>query len=111
MADLEVLEDNTELFENLMATATQRGLEAIGIEAERYAVEYEYKVDTGRLKNSITHVVDNDGDFVAIGTNVEYAIYIELGTHGNDGIHYLTKAAKNHVDVYRKILEKALKGA
>lgn len=38
-------------------------------------------VDTGRLRSSITNELGNDGGLVAvIGTNVEYAPYVELGT-------------------------------
>lgn len=39
-------------------------------------------VDTGRLRSSITHAVEQDGrGLVAIvGTNVEYALPVELGT-------------------------------
>jgi len=34
--------------------------------------------DTGNLRNSITHEVENNQ--AAIGTNVEYAQYVEIGT-------------------------------
>ena len=39
-------------------------------------------VDTGRLRASITHSIDRDGrgPLAYIGTNVEYAIFVELGT-------------------------------
>lgn len=37
-------------------------------------------VDTGRLRSSITHRTDEREKSVAIGTNVEYGIYLELGT-------------------------------
>lgn len=39
-------------------------------------------VDTGRLRSSITNELgaDSGGLFALIGTNVEYAIYVELGT-------------------------------
>lgn len=39
-------------------------------------------VDTGRLRNSITFGVDADsqGPYAVIGTNVEYAPYVEFGT-------------------------------
>lgn len=39
-------------------------------------------VDTGRLRSSITHELGQDGGglFALIGTNVEYALFIELGT-------------------------------
>lgn len=35
-------------------------------------------VDTGRLRDSIEHEVQ--GDAVRVGTNVEYAVYVEEGT-------------------------------
>lgn len=37
-------------------------------------------VDTGNLMNSITHEVDKKELSVKIGTNVEYAPYVEFGT-------------------------------
>lgn len=39
-------------------------------------------VDTGRLRSSITNEIGQDGQglVATIGTNVEYAPYIELGT-------------------------------
>ena len=39
-------------------------------------------VDTGRLRSSMTHELRRRGDdYVGrVGTNVEYAIYVEMGT-------------------------------
>lgn len=39
-------------------------------------------VDTGRLRSSVTHELGRNGGELAarIGTNVEYAPYLELGT-------------------------------
>lgn len=39
-------------------------------------------VVTGRLRSSITHAIarDTDGLYADIGSNVEYSIYLELGT-------------------------------
>jgi HK97 gp10 family phage protein len=39
-------------------------------------------VDTGRLRASITHEVGKDGKglYGKVGTNVDYAPYVELGT-------------------------------
>lgn len=39
-------------------------------------------VDTGRLRSSITNELGQDGEglVATIGTNVEYAVYVELGT-------------------------------
>ena len=49
------------------------GLEAIGLTAETYAKKAT-PVDTGRLRNSISHTVD--GEAVYIGSNVEYAAFV-----------------------------------
>lgn len=39
-------------------------------------------VDTGRLRSSITHEIGRDprGLVARVGTNVRYAVYLELGT-------------------------------
>jgi HK97 gp10 family phage protein len=51
------------------------------IQVERAAKRY-CPVDTGRLRSSITHEISTDakGLLATIGTNVEYAPYVELGT-------------------------------
>lgn len=58
-----------------MHDAVLRALERIGEQAEGHA-KYLCPVDTGRLRNSITHQVDKGGDAVYIGTNTEYAPYV-----------------------------------
>lgn len=87
-----------------------KGLEAIGQEAEGYAKD-ETPVDTGRLRNSITHEVIPQEDAVYIGTNVEYAPYVEYGEykHTTGKNHFLRDAATNHSDHYKAIMEAALK--
>ena len=58
-------------------TALERGkrnaLTAIGATAETYAKKAT-PVDTGRLRNSISHTVD--GEAAYIGSNVEYAAFV-----------------------------------
>lgn len=44
-------------------------------------------IDTGRLVSSITYAVQGDG--VVIGTNVKYAVYLELGTVHIRAYHFL----------------------
>lgn len=45
------------------------------------AAKQRCPVDTGRLRSSISHQLASDGGLVArIGTDVEYAPYVELGT-------------------------------
>jgi HK97 gp10 family phage protein len=85
----------------------EKALTIIGLTAERYAVEACPK-DTGRLANSITHKVS--GNEAIIGTNVEYASYVELGTSRQTAQPYLRPAATDHVDEYTDIVKRVLKG-
>ena len=98
-------------------------------------------VDTGRLRNSITYALAGEethvksykadkggkdretytydgtadgkkGSGVYIGTNVEYAPGIELGTHRSAGaVHFLQDAVANHADEYKKLMEDIMKNA
>ena len=101
---------------------------------KNYHEEDNSRVDTGRLRNSVAHAVH--GHDAYIGTNVEYAPYHELGTgiyasqaggrqtpwtyrdakgnfHKTRGlypIHFLKKAASEHSEEYKAIIETILKG-
>jgi len=82
MADFEfTLKSNKDLIMNATAEAIQTALKAIGTQAVAHAVAEitaQGAVDTGRLRNSITQAVEDQT--VYVGTNVEYAPYIEFGT-------------------------------
>lgn len=107
MSDVEII-DNTELFKNATDEAIERALEAIGITAEGYA-KLLCPVDTGRLRNSITHDVRKSEKAVYIGTNVEYAPYVEMGTSRTRPQPYLQPAIQNNKDEYKQLLEDELK--
>ena len=80
---IDVKEDNTG---KVLATLTQSltvALEAIGQEAEGYA-KADCPVDTGRLRNSITHKVKPTEKAVYVGTNVEYGVYVEYGDYAHE---------------------------
>lgn len=100
------IKDNTQEVLNAIERGTQRALEAIGLTAETHA-KNETPVDTGRLRNSMAHVVK--GDTVYIGTNVEYAKYVELGARGKAPVNMLKRAATEHSDEYKKLALEALK--
>lgn len=85
MADLI---DNSAAVLGALDNVKPRILEMIGIKAEKYAKAL-CPVGTpestgikgyrgGTLRNSITHQVN--GEVLSVGTNVEYAPYVELGT-------------------------------
>ena len=67
-----VIKDNSEEFLKTLPEQIEQALTAIGITAESYAKQ-ECPVDTGRLRNSITHAVEAGEQAVYIGSNVEYA--------------------------------------
>lgn len=63
--------------EKLGNTSVTEALEKACLIVENSAKE-KAPVNTGNLRNSITHVVEgNEG---IVGTNVEYAPYVEFGT-------------------------------
>lgn len=85
-------------------------LEALGLEAEGNAVDEITTlgaVDTGRLRGSITHLTDETSAY--IGTNVEYAPYVELGTYKMASRPFLRNAINNYTSDYKRILEEGLK--
>ena len=120
--------------------AIKRAAETIGGIAESYAKQYltdQGAVDTGNLRNSVTHTTENDGHVVVIGTSVEYAPYVELGTgkfaeggkgrqtpwsyqdssgnwHTTQGMKarpYLRPALENHLSLYVSVLKGELSGS
>ena len=100
--------DNTAEVLSALKMAKKRGLEAIGLAAEGYAKK-DTPVDTGRLRNSISHATDDEA--ADIGTNVEYAPYGELGARGRKGVHMLQRAAAEHTDEYKQLMEDSMKNA
>lgn len=96
-----VIEDNTREIITKFEAATDAALEAIGQQAENYAKRL-CPVDTGNLRNSITHRVQ--GKEVVIGTKVKYGKYVELGTSRAKAQEFLRPAARDHSAEYRKIL-------
>lgn len=101
-----VVNDNTDEWEAAFEQAIARGLEEVGLAAEGHAKAI-CPVDTGRLRNSITHA-QLDGTHEAIGTNVEYARYVELGTSRSAEKPFLRPAASEHASEYSAILRAAL---
>ncbi len=124
--------DNSKEALAAMQEAALRALEKCGLEGEGYAKKLA-PVDTGNLRNSITHTVDEGEMAVYIGTDVEYAGYVELGTgkyypggrptpwvyqdakgnwhmtHGQRAQPFLKPAVADHAQTYRNIIENELK--
>lgn len=130
MADVEVeFIDNSDMVLLEMIRKKAKALEMVGLAAEGYAKRL-CAVDTGRLRNSITHTTGtgNGGlpdpparpedsmlkgtpekDTVYIGTNVEYAPYVELGTVRTPAQPFLRPAATNHTEQYKSIIDRVMK--
>ena len=130
--------DNSKQILSALEKGKRNALTAIGATAETHTKENitaDKLVDTGRLRNSITYATgdylgigtytDNNkksysdakarntpkDDEVAIGTNVEYAAYTELGTQHITAHHYLKRAVTEHKDEYKKLAVEAIKTA
>lgn len=125
-------ENNSGEVISTMQEAAIRALEKCGLTAEEYAKRLA-PVDTGNLRNSITHQVDDGESAVYIGSNVEYATYVELGTGkyaeggrptpwvyqdaegnwhwtaGNPAQPFLKPAVADHAQTYRNIIEDEMK--
>ena len=127
---LEITNDYSPMVLKHMKTQVQKGLIAIGAEAEGYA-KADCPVDTGRLRNSITYATSTfhssnsgepatasdsathtkpDENAVYLGSNVEYASYIEYGSkpHKTGKSHFIKDAIANHSDHYKAIMKSAL---
>lgn len=107
---VKVNEDNTDKVTEGIESAIAVALEEIGLLAENYAAK-KCPVDTGNLRGSITHEIDTSDNAVYIGTNVEYAPYVELGTSRQKAQPFLRPAASEHGAQYRQVLKKALGGS
>lgn len=86
--------------------AKARALEIMGGKAESYAKQLA-PVDTGNLRNSITHQ-QRDENTEVIGSNVLYSPYVELGTRRQRAQPYLRPALENHVAEYQQIAKNEL---
>ena len=106
MADIKFTDNSRQVLAELESNK-HRALTAVGIAAQGHA-KATCPVDTGRLRGSISHAVAGDSAFV--GTNVEYAPYVELGTRKMAPRHFLKNAAEGHRDEYLRILNQYMKG-
>lgn len=78
-----------------------------------------YQADTAKDGETVPqtgeYVGEMDGvkdEFVAVGTNVKYALGIEEGTHRKAGaVHFLRKAATEHNDEYKELMKNSLENA
>jgi phage gpG-like protein len=129
--DIQITDNSGEILKAL-ESKKKVALEGVGIQAEGFAKQLT-PVDLGTLRNSMTHAVR--GDDVYIGSNLQYAPFVELGTgiYASDGKgrqspwgyydrngkyhvtrgmkphHMLKKAASEHTEEYKRIIEAIMK--
>lgn len=106
-----------------VSAAVSRAFETCGGKAETYAKALCH-VNTGRLRNSITHHQEDESTEV-IGTNVEYAPHVEFGHRQQPGRYvpalgkrlvaehvkgypFLGPALEDHITEYKQIFENEL---
>ena len=131
------MEDHSQEVIDAKNNAVEKALEMIGLKAEAYA-KLLCPHDTGLLRNSITHAVsgqspaigsyhadrgDGSGSYsgsmpndffdkaVYIGTNVEYAPYVEMGTQRTRAQPFIKPAATGHAEEYMRIAKNCLQNA
>lgn len=78
MANVKITSYKNEV-ESLVRSGIVRGLKVVGGQAAEYAAD-KTPVDTSNLQQSMTFVVDEGDNTVYVGTNIEYGVYVELGT-------------------------------
>ena len=127
------LEDHSDEVLEALESACQRALEKCGLVAEGYAKKL-CPVDTSNLRKSITHTVSDGEKAAYIGTNSEYAVYVECGTgvyyhggrqtpfvyqdakgdrhltHGQRAKPFIKPAVAEHGEQYKRIIKAELKG-
>ena len=105
--------DNSGQFINEMARKAETALEAVGIHLEGEAKDElensPRRVDTGRLKNSISHAYSSSEVAEYIGTNVEYAPYVHEGTIKMAPNRFLKNAIERNEDQVRSYIEREMK--
>lgn len=111
MSRVIVREDNTKAWSAAFRKAIVQGLMKCGMLGEGYAKSM-CPVDTGNLRNSITNDIEPSEPAVYIGTNVEYAPHVELGTSNpkQRAQPYLKPAVTRYKDQYGEIMREALGG-
>ena len=111
-----VFTDNLQEVLKALDGALDTGLVKIGAAAQGYAKD-NTPVRTGTLRDSIGVEVKKDEKAAYIGTmkgrfpKKPYGQYVELGARGRPGVHMLQRAAAEHTDEYKQLMEDSMKDA
>lgn len=102
--DIDITDYTEEITAGIKA-AIYRALIRIGDEIISYAGDLIHNV-TGNLRRSLNKRVR--GNSVIVGTDVEYARYVEEGTSRSKPHPYLRPAVTNNMDEWKQIIEDEL---
>ena len=111
-----IFTDNLDEVLSAVDSAITAGLVEIGAKAQGYAKD-NTPVRTGTLRDSIGVEVNKDEKSAYIGTMVDrfpdkpYGKYVELGARGAKGVHMLQRAATEHAEEYKRLMEDSMKNA
>ena len=111
-----VFTDNIDEVLGTLNSALESGLVKIGAAAQRYA-QPNTPLRTGTHRDSIGVEVKSDEKAAYIGTMIDkfpdkpYGQYVELGARGRSGVHMLQRAATEHTDEYKRLMEDSMKNA
>lgn len=136
MSDIRIKNNNKQAILDELEFAVKRSLTAVGMQAVSDIVSSsDFPVDTGLLRNSITFAVSGEAPYessyqsfkgdkrggyrgkapndkipaVYIGTNVEYAKYVEFGTSKMNGRDFMFKPLRANLGNYKEIMKAYLK--
>lgn len=99
--------DNSQEVIRAIEESAKNALKEIGLYVEGQA-KLLTPVDTGNLRGSISHKIASEKE-VHIGTDVEYAVYVEKGTSRQKAQPYLTPAVENNLVEIARIIQKHFK--
>lgn len=99
--------NDLDIVKEMSDEAVARGLELCGALWESDAKQLA-PVDTGRLRNSIEHHPEGN-DTMVVGSDVEYAIYQEMGTSRMKAQPFLKPSGEGNVKQFKIIIENELK--
>ena len=121
--------NNIDTIKETAKEAINKAMNEIGLQAQNY-ISMNCPFETGRLAGSITYATKTErqevrapaksGDAVQgappengviIGTNVEYAGYLEFGTSRIDAMPYIKPNIEAHMGEFKDTLQKHLQNA
>jgi len=100
-------ESNMKEFTTEFNTWQEKALKAIGIFGESEA-KLRSAVDTGNLRSSIAHKVDKKELATYLGSNVEYALFVEKGTIKMKAQPFLTPAIESNTNKIKSLVTKIM---